>query len=233
MTTNHLGNRLLNCLPKDELVPLLASARTVSLTRGQELYRQGGPVPHLYFPTTAALNKVILMESGEQVEGTSVGREGFVGLSAYLGLGFNPFSVSVQLPGEAMRVPTERLLGLAKPHSALDQILRRYTAYRLRYAKQTGACNTLHAAEERMARWLLVAHDRAGTDEFSLTHEYLAELLGVRRQTVSVIAGTLQEAGLIGYRRGILRIKDRKRLEAASCECYAVLRQQYNRIVQC
>jgi CRP-like cAMP-binding protein len=138
----------------------------------------------------------------------------------------------VQVPGEALQVPAAKLLQAAKPGSTLDRFLRRYTFYRLRYANQTGACNTLHGVEERMARWLLMTHDRAEKDEFLLTHEFMSELLGVRRQTVSIIAGTLQRAGLITYRRGLLRVLDREGLEAASCECYEVLKQMYGHIVE-
>src|SRR5581483_414111 len=102
----------------------------------------------------------------------------------------------------------------------------------LRCANQTGACNSLHAIEERMCRWLLMVRDRAGKDEFSLTHDFMAELLGVRRQTVSIIAGTLQRSGLITYRRGLLRVLDREGLEAASCECYETLKRLYERIIR-
>jgi CRP-like cAMP-binding protein len=128
-------------------------------------------------------------------------------------------------------VPLRNFLEAMTPDGPLDRLVRRYVVYNLRYANQTIACNVLHPTEERICRWLLMAHDRAGTDEFSLTHEFLAEMLGVRRQTVTVIAGTLQAAGLIRYRRGIVRILDREGLEAASCECYGVLRDLYGRIM--
>ncbi len=131
----------------------------------------------------------------------------------------------------APRVPAASLGEAARPGTVLDRLLRRYTLYRLRCANQTGACNSMHAAEERMCRWLLMAHDRAGRDEFLITHEFLSELLGIRRQTISIVAGTLQRAGLICYRRGLLRVLDREGLEAASCECYGVMRQLYDPIV--
>ena len=110
--------------------------------------------------------------------------------------------------------------------------MRRYTAYSLRYANQTIACNLLHSVEQRVCRWLLMCHDRVGKDEFTLTHEFLAEMLGVRRQTVTTIAGMLQTASTITYRRGVVRILNRKKLEAASCECYEVTRAFYDRIMQ-
>jgi CRP-like cAMP-binding protein len=225
------GNRLLDLLPGDELRSLLASSRVVSLPHGQVVYRRNGPIPHVLFPTTGVFGVVVLMKGGEQVEGATVGREGMVGLPAFLGLDFHPLSVAVQVPGEAVRVSAAALLKVAGLGGALDRLLRRYTLFRLRCANQTGACNALHAVEERTARWLLMAHDRVGRDEFTITHEFLAELLGVRRQTVSVIAGALQRAGFIIYRRGVLRVLDREGLEDASCECYEVLKRLYDRIM--
>jgi CRP-like cAMP-binding protein len=225
------GNQLLELLPEDELRPLLASSRVVSVSHGQVVFQNNGPVPHVYFPTTGVFGIVLVVEEGKQVEGTTVGREGLVGLPVFLGVDFHPFGVVVQVPGEALQLPAAAALRAAKPGSIFDRLVRRYTLYRLRCGNQTGACNTLHAVEERMARWLLMAHDRAGKDEFLLTHEFLAELLGVRRQTVSLIAGTLQRAGLITYRRGVLRVLDRAGLEEGSCECHAVLKQLYDRIM--
>jgi CRP-like cAMP-binding protein len=231
-TAKPTGNRILDLLPADESSRLLSSSQAVSLAHGQKVFQQDGPMPHVYFPTTGVFGLVILMEEGEQVEGTTVGNEGMVGLPAFLGLDRHPFSVVAQVPGEAVRVPAGTFSQALKPGGTLDRLLRRYTLYRLRCANQTGACNTLHSVEERMSRWLLMAHDRAGKDEFLLTHEFLAELLGVRRQTVSIIAGTLQRAGFITYRRGVLRVLDREGLEAASCECYEVIKQLYDRIVR-
>jgi CRP-like cAMP-binding protein len=233
LTAKPTGNRILDLLPADESSRLLSSSQTVSLSHGQEVYRQDGPMPQVYFPTTGVFGVVILMEEGQLVEGTTVGNEGMVGLAAFLGVDFHPFSVVSQVPGDAVQVPAATLVQALKPGGTLDRLLQRYTLYRLRCANQTGACNTLHCVEERMSRWLLMAHDRAGKDEFLLTHQFLSELLGVRRQTVSIIAGTLQRAGLITYQRGILRVLDREGLEAASCECYQALKKLYDRIMGC
>ena len=119
-----------------------------------------------------------------------------------------------------------------KPGGTLDKLVRRYSAFSLRYASQTVACNLLHSVEQRMCRWLLMCRDRVETEEFTLTHEFLAEMLGVRRQTVTVIAGKLQAAGLITYHRGVVRILHPKRMEEASCECYGVTKAFYDRIMQ-
>jgi CRP-like cAMP-binding protein len=232
-TAKPTGNRILDLLPPDESSRLLSSSQAVSLAHGHKVFRQDGPMPHVYFPTTGVFGVVILLEEGKLVEGTTVGSEGMVGLPAFLGLDFHPFSVVAQVPGEAVQVPAATLLQAARPGGTLDRLLRRYTLYRLRCANQAGACNSLHSVEERMSRWLLMAHDRAGKDEFLLTHEFLAELLGVRRQTVSIIAGTLQRAGFISYRRGVLRVMDREGLEAASCECYEAMKHLYDRIMGC
>jgi CRP-like cAMP-binding protein len=218
------GNRILDRLPGDESSRLLSTAQVVTLPHGQEVYRQDGPMPHVHFPTTGVAGVVIRMEEGKLVEGTTVGNEGMLGLPVFLGTDFHPFSVVSQVPGDAVQVPAAALLQALQPCGTLDRLLRRYTLYRLRCANQAVACNTLHGVEERLSRWLLMAHDRAGKDEFLLTHEFLAELLGVRRQTVSIIAGTLQRAGFITYRRGVLRVLDREGLEAASCECYHAMK---------
>jgi CRP-like cAMP-binding protein len=227
----HTGNRLLDLWPEDVTGPLLSSSQVVPLPPGREVFRQNGPMPHVYFPTTSVVGIVVGVEDGRQVEAKTVGCEGMVGLPLFLGLDFHPFRAVVQVSGEAVRVPAADFRRAAEPGGPIDQRLRRYALYRLRSASQTGACNALHTVEERMARWLLMAHDRAGKDEFTITHEYLAGALGVRRQTVSVVAKGLQRAGLVTYRRGILRVVNRQGLEAASCECYGVLRHLYERIM--
>jgi CRP-like cAMP-binding protein len=225
------GNRLLDALPADELGHLLSSSEVVSWQHEQAVFHQDGPMPHVYFPTTSVFGIVLVVEEGKQLEGTTVGNDGLVGLPVFLGVDFHPFRAMVQVSGEAVQVPAVTFLQAARLGSTLDRLVRRYTLFRLRCANQTGACNALHAVEERTARWLLMAQDRTGREEFSITHEFLSELLGVRRQTISIIAGTLQRAGFITYRRGVLRVLDRKGLEAASCECYEVLNHLYDRIM--
>jgi CRP-like cAMP-binding protein len=233
LTANRTGNRILDLLPAEASSRLLSSSQAVSMPHGQEVYRHNGPMPHVYFPTTGVFGIVVLMEEGKLLEGTTVGNEGVVGLPAFLGVDFHPFSLVCHVPGEAVQVSAATFVQALKPGDTLDCLLRRYMLYRLRCANQVGACNTLHSVEERISRWLLMAHDRAGKDEFLLTHEFLSELLGVRRQTVSIIAGTLQRAGFISYRRGVLRVLDREGLESACCECYEAMKQLYDRIMGC
>jgi CRP-like cAMP-binding protein len=232
-TSNGMGNRLLDRLPKHEYQLLTRSEKSVSLPRGEEVYLQDDPrgLSHVYFPTSGMISMTVLMEDGEEVEAGTVGNEGMIGLSIAHGLDFSPTKAISQISGEALRVPVSAFLKALKSGGTLDRLVRRYTAYSLRYANQTVACNLLHSVEKRICRWLLMCHDRVGKDEFTLTHEFLAEMLGVRRQTVTVIAGMLQTASLITYRRGVLRIVNRKKLEAASCECYAVTKAFYDRIM--
>jgi CRP-like cAMP-binding protein len=231
-TTNGTGNRLLDLLPAEESNSLLLSSHVVSLPLGHEVFRQDGPMPYVYFPTTGVFGIVIITQEGHQIEGTTIGNEGMIGLPVFLGLDFHPLTAIAQIPGSALQVPARRFLQAVKPGSRLDWLMRRYTLFRLRFASQMNVCNSLHSTEQRMCRWLLMAHDRAGETTFALTHEYLSDLLGVRRQTITIIAGSLQRAGLISYRRGILRVQDRAGLEAASCECYAAMRRLYERIMR-
>jgi CRP-like cAMP-binding protein len=155
-----------------------------------------------------------------------------IGIPVVLGLEFNPSKAISQVSGKALRVRVAAFLQALEPDGALDRLLRRYIAYSLRYSYQCVACNALHSVEERMCKWLLMTHDRAGQAEFVLTQEFLAEMLGVRRQSVSIVAGTLQAAGLLSYRRGHMKIINREGLEDASCECYETLRLYYERIMK-
>jgi CRP-like cAMP-binding protein len=198
------------------------------------VYREDGlgGLSHVYFPTSGMISLTVLMEDGREVEAGTIGNEGMIGLSVAQGLDFSPTKAISQISGEGMRIPTSAFLKAMKPGGTLDKLLRRYSAYSQRYASQTVACNLLHSVKQRICRWLLMCHDRVETEEFVLTHEFLAEMLGVRRQTVTVIAGKLQTAGLITYHRGVIRILDRKGMEDASCECYGVTKAFYDRIMQ-
>jgi CRP-like cAMP-binding protein len=226
------GNRLLDRLPPDGRDALMPSARLIELRRGQEVYDQGLAIPDVYFPTSGVVSVIVRLEDGRQVEAATIGNEGLVGMASLLELDFNPFTVIAQVPGMAYRVDAAAIAAASEAKPSVARLLRRYAAYRLAQASQTIACNAVHSVEERMCRWLLMAHDRAGRDEFLLTHEFLAEMLGIRRQSVTVSAGIIQRAGLIHYRRGVMRVEDRPGLEEASCECYGVSRSLYDRLVR-
>jgi CRP-like cAMP-binding protein len=231
-TQSRTGNRLLDRLSEEEYHRLRLQGEVVSLAQQEEVFRQHGPLSHVYFPVNGVVSTVILTEDGERIEAATVGNEGMIGVAAILGLDFSPITATSKVPGESLRLPAPCLLRAAKPGGEFDRLLRRYAAFKLRYVSQTVACNSLHSVEQRMCRWLLMARDRVGKHEFPLTHELLAETLGVRRPTVSLIARALLSAGLLDYRRGIIRIESGKGLEAASCECYELTKKLYNGIMQ-
>ena len=221
-------------MPANEYALLVRSGKTVSLAHGDEIYPQDGRggLSHVYFPTSGMISLTVLMENGKEVEAGTVGNEGMIGLPIAHGLDFSPSKAISQISGEGLRVPVPAFLKAMKPGGTLDKLVRRYSAFSLLYGSQTIACNLLHSVEHRLCRWLLMCRDRVEKDEFVLTHEFLAEMLGVRRQTVTVIAGKLQATGVIAYRRGVMEIVNRKKLEAASCECYGVIKASYARIMQ-
>jgi CRP-like cAMP-binding protein len=222
---------LLAALPEEEYARLAPSLNSVSLELKQTLIQVGQPIPHVFFPTSATASLLIVMEDGAEVEAGLIGPEGMVGLSVALGLDFAVYRVICQVPGQAWRMPARVLAQALQRSRPLEALIKRYAAVQLRQTAQMVACNALHAATERLCRWLLMCHDRVGRDEFPMTQEFISELLGVSRPSVTLIAGALQEAGLITYKRGLLRVKDRRRLEEASCECYAVMNELYRRIL--
>ena len=231
---NPMANRLLSRLPKDEYKFLIRAVKPVSLEHGDEVYKEDrlGGLTHVYFPTTGMISMTVLMENGKEVEAGTIGSEGMIGLSVAHGLEFSPTKAISQISGEGLRIPVSTFLEAIKRGGMLETLVRRYAAYSLRYANQTIACNLLHSVKQRTCRWLLMCRDRVEKDEFVLTHEFLAQMLGVRRQTVTVVAGTLQTASLMTYRRGVIRILNRKRMEDASCECYGVTKAFYDRIMR-
>jgi CRP-like cAMP-binding protein len=230
-TARRTGNRLLDRLPEDEYVRLASSLVSTPLKLKQPLNQADDSILDVYFPTTAVVSTLVLMENGSEVETLLTGAEGMVGLTVALGLDFALHNAICQVPGKAFRLPATAFREAVERSRTLDALMRRYTAMVLRQVTQVVACNALHPVPERLCRWLLMSHDRADRDEFPMTQEFMGEMLGVRRQTVTITAGTLQAAGLITFRRGIIRIVDRSRLEEAACECYAVIRALYDRIL--
>jgi CRP-like cAMP-binding protein len=223
-------NLLLGALPEREYRHLAPLFEAFPLDFGRVLTRPGDIEHYLYFPTAGTISIVRPARGGRMVEVASVGNEGVSGIGAFLGDGRDMFESVVQVAGEAKRVNAAALRAAAQPGSALDELLRRYTVAFLAQSMQSVACNCLHSAEERFARWLLSAHDRAGRNEFRLTQDFLAAMLGVRRATVTEAATALRKAGVIHYLRGRVRILDRPALERASCECYALIRAAFARV---
>jgi CRP-like cAMP-binding protein len=231
-TQGRTGNGLLDRLPEDEYGRLAPSLEPAALAVQQELYPADQPAPYVYFPQSGVISVVILMQDGQKAEAVTIGNEGMAGLAIVLGVGFGRNQVTCRVAGESLRLPAGLVPQALRGNPRLDVLVKHYAAYSLRSAKQLVACNALHPVEERLCRWLLMTHDRAGADSFPLTQEFMAEMLGVRRQTVTVIARTLQAAELISYRRGVIRIVNRQGLEEAACECYAAMKALYERALQ-
>jgi CRP-like cAMP-binding protein len=228
MTT---GNRLLDRLSVEQRGRVLAVAHRQSWAHGGTLYVQDQAVREVHFPISGAYSVILSTNQGEQVEALTIGSEGMVGAAAFLHAGASPFETVAQVGGTTLTLPVSALLGLAHDSTVFDELLRRYVVYEQRAVYQSAACNALHHVEERLARWLLQSHDRAGMERLPLTQEFLAAMLAIRRQSVSQVASELQRKGLIRYSRGMVEIVDRKGLEASSCECYDVVRQFYESII--
>ena len=226
------GNRLLDSLPKIQAAQLAAAWQRVDLKPSGVIYPHGGPISHVYFPISGCCCHVVSSsDTRRTIEVTTVGNEGMLGIDLALGLHFSPLTAISAIPGEALRIPASSFMQTMRGGKSLENLIRRYAAYCLRFASQTIACNTLHSAKQRVCRRLLMAHDRVGGREFLLTHEVLSQMLGVRRQAITLVARALQEANLIEYRRGVIKILDRKGLEEAACECYAITQAAYESIV--
>jgi CRP-like cAMP-binding protein len=224
-------NRLLVALPRGEYDRLRPNLEKVSLPLKDILYEANGPIPHVFFPLNGVVSLVIIMEGGFTLEVGTIGNEGMVGTPVFLGSESSPTRAISQVPGEALRMETKVFQGEMKVGGRLYSLVQRYTQAMINQISQSTVCNHRHSVEKRMCRWLLMSHDRVGADEFPLTQEFLAQMLGVRRPTVTAVAGILQKAGLITYHRGRMTVLDRKGLEAASCECYEVVAKELDRLL--
>jgi CRP-like cAMP-binding protein len=225
------GNRLIDSLPEDESMQLISRGQYIELPQGKVLYRQHGSISHVYFPTRGCCCHIVPLDEGRQIEATTIGKEGMLGIHLALGLDFSPLMAVSVVPGEAIRVPVQHFVEIMRAGGPLDRLIKKYVAYCLLLASQTIACATIHTVQQRVSRRLLMAHDRVGEDEFSFTQELLGQMLGVRRQSITLVARTLQATDFIEYRRGVIKILDRPGLEAASCECYKITRTAYDSIV--
>jgi CRP-like cAMP-binding protein len=202
----------------------------VSLSHGQRLILPHEPIGFVYFPLNSLLSLVTVMEDGSTVEAGSIGREGMAGLPILLDAGTTPSQTLTQIPGQAVRVKAQIIKEAFDAGGALQKILHRYIHTTIVIGSQTAACNRLHQIEARLCRWLLMSSDGVGSEELFLTQEFLSTMLGVRRAGVSEAASQLQGKGLIRYQRGRIQIVDRKSLETAACECYGVVRAEYERL---
>jgi CRP-like cAMP-binding protein len=195
------------------------------------LWKPDAPIRSVYFPRSCVLSHLVPLASEDPVEAATVGREGFAGVPVLLGADSTSTETLVQVAGGLVRLPVAALREVQAHDGALTALLLRYAQALYEQTAQSVACNRRHSLEERCARWLLMTRDRVGSDSFALTQEFLAAMLGVRRASVTVVAGMLQQAGLITYHRGRITIVDPERLEQASCECYGVVKQKYQHLL--
>ncbi len=226
----HSLNRLLASLPSEELTVLQPHMEQVSLSHGQSIILPDEPIPFVYFPLNSLLSLVTVMEDGSTVEAGSIGREGMAGVPILLDAGTTPMQTLTQIPGQAVRVKAEIIKEAFDKGGALRHILHRYIHATIVLGSQTAACNRLHHIEARLCRWLLMSSDGVGKEELFLTQEFLSTMLGVRRAGVSEAASQLMGKGLIRYQRGRIQIVDRKSLETVACECYRVVKAEYERL---
>jgi CRP-like cAMP-binding protein len=224
-------NRLLNLLPEADFAHLARHMESVRVPLHEVVGEPGEPVRYANFPTTCVFSAIVQLRDGSAAEAATVGREGMVGMALIADERASVYRVVQEVEGESLRIGAEHFRAALAASEPLRQIVQRYGLTLTHQTGQNAACNLRHGVEQRMCRWLLMTQDRVGSDSFFLTQEDLANMLGVRRQSVSDVAGPLQDAGLIGYSRGNITILDRAGLEAASCECYRAIRETYERVM--
>ena len=213
-------NRVLHRLPPQDRTRLLAGLQPVTLALGDVIAEPGRPLEYIYFPTTAVVSSLYTTQEGATAEMGLAGNDGVVGVSLFLGGAATPNHDVVIVAGEAFRLKAQALRQEFATGGALQLLLLEYTQALITQISHTAVCNRLHAVEQRLCRWLLMCHDRVERDDLQMTQEFISNVLGGRRETVTVAAGRLQDAGLIRYARGHITIVDRDGLEAAACECY-------------
>lgn len=213
-------NRLLECLPRKGRDRFLKRCESVELVLGAILCEPGAPYRHIYFPVTGFISTVAMLDGHQPLEIRLIGDEGMLGATLALGVNTAPLRAVVQGTGTAWRMPAALFRRFLRDSPALLRVLKRYLYVLAAQLSQSNGCSRFHEVEARLARWLLMTHDRAHADHFHLTHDFLADMLGVRRSGITIAAGALQRSALIGYSRGAIKILDRKGLEARSCECY-------------
>jgi CRP-like cAMP-binding protein len=226
------GNTLLAALPSAEFERLRVDLEGVSLPLGKSIYEAGARMPYLYFPTEGIISLLQVMENGSSGEIAVVGSEGVVGISLFMGGQTTPSRAVVQSAAQALRVPAAKLMAEFRRGGELQHLLLRYTQALITQMSQTAVCNRHHSVEQQLCRWLLMSVDRLHPgDELVMTQELIANMLGVRREGVTEAARKLQDAGMIRYARGRIKVLDRPKLEAHVCECYATVKKEYDRLL--
>ncbi len=226
------ANRLLAALPAEEYERLLPHLEPVSFSLGETVYESGERMEYVYFPTDSIVSLLYTMLDGATAEMGLVGREGVVGIALFMGGDTMPNRAVVQGAGAVVRVKAKALQDEFRRGGAFQLLLLKYTQALITQIAQTAVCNRLHPVEKRLCRWLLMTQDRAQSDTLQMTHEFIANMLGIQREAVSVAAHRLQGRGMISYVRGRIRILDRAQLEGCACECYAVVRDEQERLLR-
>ncbi len=229
MDRNSATNRVLASIPPKQYRRLQAQLEPITLTFGQVLYEPGTSIAHVYFPLNCLISLLTAVDKRRTLEVGMVGNEGMAGMPFILGMGVSGNRALVQGSGDALRMASAPFRVEFNRNRPLQEALYRYTYALMAQISQTAACNRFHEAEARLARWLLMTRDRRGADEFPLTHEFLAHMLGLRREGVSEAASALKRRNLIDYSRGKIRILDVKGLKASSCACYQIVKTVYAR----
>jgi CRP-like cAMP-binding protein len=224
-------NHLLAALPQADFERLRAHLELVPLTLGEALYEPGVKLRHVYFPTTSIVSLLYVMEDGASAEIAVVGNEGILGISLFMGGETTPSRAVVQSAGFGYRLKAQLLKDEFGRFGPMMQLLLRYTQALITQMSQTAVCNRHHSVDQQLCRWLLLSLDRLDSSELTMTQELIANMLGVRREGVTEAAGKLQEAGLVRYRRGRITVLDRPGLEARSCECYQVVKREFDRLL--
>ena len=224
-------NRILASLPARDLALLAPSLTQLDMEKGRLLYDPGDAITAVYFPIDCVISVMTMMESGEAIESVTIGREGAYGLASAISPREALSRAIVQVPGRTCRISVAALHEVWQRSPALQVLVAKHGDALFAHSAQSVACNALHSVEQRFCRWLLACHDRIDLDTVSLTQEFLADMLGVQRTTVTAVARSLQAKGMIRYRRGIVDILDRPGLEAIACECYDAVRRVYDRMI--
>jgi CRP-like cAMP-binding protein len=224
-------NHLLGALPPGDYERVAAHLELMPMNLGDVLYESGAELRYVYFPTTCIISLLYVMEDGASAEIAIVGNEGILGISLFMGGNTTPSRAIVQSAGQAYRLKANLLSSEFERYGPTMHLLLRYTQALITQMAQTAVCNRHHSVDQQLCRWLLLSLDRLQSNELSMTQELIANMLGVRREGVTEAAGKLQEAGLIRYRRGTITVLDRPGVETRSCECYQVVKTEFDRLL--
>ena len=222
----HSDNRLLAALPRELFEIMQRDFKQISISQGQAIYEPGEQIDQIYFPQSGMISLLVVAKDGGAIETATIGREGAVGLHSAIGKRASFTRATIQIPGKFSVIRATAFAQSVQNHAPVRDLIARYTEVLWAEAQQIAACNATHDGPARLCRWLLQTSDRIGSNDLPLTQELIAQMLGVRRTTVTLLAQSLQRKGVIEYARGHIRILDRAHLEHCACECYAVMQQE-------